>query len=73
MTHHKKNKISFNHVMKSIGHTTTAITKPVTHVFDKEMALGSEAIQTVGKVGTSLTLPLLIIGGIVGVYILTKN
>jgi hypothetical protein len=77
MSHKKKHRTSFSSVVKSVNHEVGKITKPIVHIANKEVntvsKLGSEAIHAVGSVGQSLALPLILIGGVAVIYIMTKK
>ena len=76
MTHRRK-RTSLNSVVHSIEHGVGSITKPVTHIVNKEIngvtKLGSEAIGAVGGLGKDLMLPLLIVGGVALVYVISQQ
>lgn len=77
MGHRKKHKTSLGSVVKDIGHSVKGIEKPIFHtvnkVIDTEGKIASQALHTVGGLGNSLMLPLLIIGGVAVIYVMNKQ
>lgn len=73
---HRKKRVSFGSVMKEIGHSVgsvaTHVEKPIDNVIKMEGKLGSQALHTVGGLGQSLMLPLILIGGVAVIYVINK-
>jgi hypothetical protein len=78
MSHHKRHqKIKLGSIVKSISHDVAPVVKPVSHMVNKQFEgiqnISNHALDTVGNVSNSLALPLMIVGGAVAVYLITKK
>lgn len=66
-----------NHIMRDIGRALKPVGHELTHVIHSVVDLPKEAIHTTGRtvssLGSSLSLPLLVVGAGVVVYLVTKK
>ena len=69
---HRKS-VSFSHVIKDIGHTLKPVGKEVEHVVNKAVDLPSHIVDKAAGVANNMSLPLLVIGGAVVIYLINKK
>ena len=66
-------KVSFASVMKDIGHTVKPVTKEASHVVNKVVSMPEHLIDKGAGVLNNMSLPLLVIGGALAVYMINKK
>lgn len=72
-SHHHHKGPSFGKIMHSIGGTIKQIEKPIVHLEETGIkTIGSVAHDGLGVVKSSM-LPIIIVGGVVAYYVLTKK
>ena len=69
MTHGRKQK----KIWKSIGDGFKSVAHPIEHAGEKMIDLPSHAIDKIGNVAQSMSLPLILIGGVVLLVYLKNN
>ena len=66
-----------NHIMRDIGRAFKPVGHEITHVVNSVVDLPKDVIHTTGRtvtsLGSSLSLPLLVVGAGVVVYLVTKK
>ena len=70
---HKKKKNAFGNFMKEVGKDLKPIGKEVSKVVNEVASTPNHLIDGVAKVGSSLSLPLLLVGGAAAIYFITKK
>ena len=73
---HKHRKFNFNNTLKDLANDVSKVEKPIAGIINNEInttgKVLNEGLHSIGNVGSSLTIPLLIVGGIAVVYIMNK-
>ena len=70
---HHKHHYSMKNFLHDAGKVTIPINKSINHLVDTEANVANNLIKTSGSTLSSLSLPLMIIGGAVLVYMVTKK
>ena len=70
---HHKHHYSMKNFLHDAGKVTIPINKDVNHLVDSQANVANNLIKTSGSTLSSLSLPLIIVGGAVLVYMVTKK
>lgn len=69
---HKK-KVTFAHIMRDVGHAVRPVTKEIGHIANKVVSMPEHIVDKGAGVLNNMSLPLLVIGGAVAIYMINKN
>ena len=72
MGHHKPH-YSMKSFLHDAGKVTIPINKDVNHLVDTQANIANNLIKTSGSTLSSLSLPLIIVGGAIAIYYVTKK
>ena len=70
---HHKHHYSMKKFLHDAGKVTIPLNKDVNHFFDTQAGIANNLIKTSGSTLSSLSLPLIIVGGCVAIYFVTKK
>ena len=70
MKHHKT---KFSHIIRDIGRDLKPIGKELKHIVNKVVDLPTHVVDKAAGVANNMGLPLLIVGGAVAIYLISKQ
>ena len=70
---HHKHHYSMKNFLHDAGKVTIPINKDVNHLVDTQANIANNLIKTSGSAVSSLALALIIVGGCVAIYFVTKK
>ena len=70
---HHKHRYTMKNFLHDAGKVTRPLNKDVNHLVDTQANIANNLIKTSGSTLSSLSLPLIIVGGCVAIYYVTKK
>ncbi len=70
---HHKHHYTMKNFLHDAGKVTIPLNKDVNHLVDTQAGKANNLIKTSGSTLSSLSLPLIIVGGCVAIYYVTKK